>query len=257
MDFSIVAPLLALILFAAMFVMLEVGRRIGNRQLKDSESTPSGVGAIEGAIFALLGLLIAFTFSGASERFDSRRKLVVEEANSIGTAYLRIDMLPADAQPRMRELFRLYLDSRLETYRKLPDFNAARAELTKSADLQNQIWKLAVIAGRETGSASSHMLVLPALNQMIDITTTRTMAFQFHPPVIVFILLISLSLISAMLAGYGMANNDKRRWFHIVGFAAVMTITVYTIIDIEYPRLGFIRIDSIDQVLRDLRQSMN
>jgi hypothetical protein len=95
------------ILFLGMLLLLETGRRIGQRRLAhDSESARQGLGAVDGAVFALLGLLIAFSFSGAAGRFDNRRQLVMAEANNIGTAYLWIDLLPAGAQPALRELFR-------------------------------------------------------------------------------------------------------------------------------------------------------
>src|SRR6185436_2599128 len=113
---------------------------------KDSEGARQGFGVVDGAVFGLLGLLIAFTFSGAAARFDERRQLIIEEANDIGTAYLRIDLLPESAQSRLRELFRQYLDSRLETYRKLPDLEAAKAELARSIKLQNEIWTAAIAA---------------------------------------------------------------------------------------------------------------
>ena len=88
-----------------------------------------------------MGLLIAFTFSGASNRFEARRTLIVEEANAIGTAWLRLDLLPESAQPEMRERFRDYLDSRLEIYAMLSDLTSdVRAELARSAELQNGIW---------------------------------------------------------------------------------------------------------------------
>ena len=99
-------------------------------------------------MFALLGLLIAFTFSGAAVRFDQRRSLIVQETNDIGTAYLRLDLLPPSAQPALRDLFRRYLDSRLEVYRRLPDIEAARAELARSNELQGEIWSRAVAASR-------------------------------------------------------------------------------------------------------------
>lgn len=83
---------------------------------------------MEGAVFALLGLLIAFTFSGAATRFDTRRQLIIEETSDIGTAYLRLDLLPVEAQPGLREKFREYVDARLEVYRKLPDIAAAKKE---------------------------------------------------------------------------------------------------------------------------------
>ena len=87
-------------LFLAMLVLLETGRRVGIRHLaEDGGGARQGLGIVEGAVFSLLGLLFAFTFSGASTRFEGRRYLIVEEANNIGTAWLRIDVLPAPAQP--------------------------------------------------------------------------------------------------------------------------------------------------------------
>ncbi len=257
MDYALTS-LIALMLFLGMLVFLEVGRRIGNRRLaNDAEGARTGTGAIEGAVFALLGLLIAFTFSGAASRFDTRRNLVVEEVNAIGTAYLRLDLLPADAQPALRDLFRRYVESRLEAYRKLPNVEAAKAELVRSTQLQEEIWTQAMTAGRMEGAPpSATMLLLPALNQMIDITTTRTMATQLHPPTIIFALLFGLALASALLAGYGMAGGTSRNWLHMIGFAAVMAVAVYVIIDIEYPRLGLIRVDAFDQVLADLLTGM-
>jgi hypothetical protein len=100
------------------------------------------------------------------------------------------------------------------------------------------------------------MLVLPALNDMIDITTTRQAATQNHTPVVVFLLLGVLSLLGATLVGYSSSPNRKRSWFHVAVFAAILSLTVYVIIDLEFPRLGFIRIDAADQVLRELRESI-
>jgi hypothetical protein len=100
------------------------------------------------------------------------------------------------------------------------------------------------------------VLVLPALNAMIDITTTRTMAGKMHPPMIIFGMLIGLSLVSSLLAGYGMAGGKARSWVHSVGFAATMAVAVYVILDLEFPRLGLIRVDAFDQVLVDVRASM-
>jgi len=245
-------------LFVGMLVCLEAGRRIGNRRLaRDPEGARHGVGAVEGAVFGLMGLLLAFTFSGAAERFNARRLMVVEEANDIGTAWLRLDLVPAPAATGLREQFRHYLDSRLETYRLLTDIAAAHAELAHSVQLQGEIWNAAVAACRDAGSPAAPMLLLPALNAMFDITTTRIEAMKNHPPAVIFAMLGGLSLASALLAGYGMAGSKSSSWVHCVGFAAVVAVTSYVIIDLEYPRLGFIRVDDADSVMVDLRASMN
>ncbi|HWN95375.1 MAG TPA: DUF4239 domain-containing protein [Methylomirabilota bacterium] len=250
------SALFALGLFAGIMLMIELGWRVGARQrARVTEGGGAGVGSVEAATFGLLGLLVAFTFQGASARFDARRELIVQEANDIGTAWLRIDLLPASQQPAMRELFRKYLDSRLETYRKIPDMVAVKAELDRTAQLQNEIWKIAMLGQKEAGQAVVAGL-LPVLNQMFDIVTTRTMAAKAHPPRIVFFMLAFMACAAAFMAGHGMSGSKVRSWVHTLGFAFILTITVYVIMDMEYPRLGFIRVDSFDQVLMDLRQSM-
>jgi hypothetical protein len=253
-----VAGLLTLGLFLGMLILLDIGRWIGVRRMaRDPEGARVGVGAVEGAVFGLLGLLIAFTFSGAASRFDARRQLIVEETNNIGTAYLRLDLLPAAAQSALRENFRRYVDLRLEVYRKLPDVAAAKAELVNATKLQGDIWRQAVAACRADGSQpAAALLLLPALNAMIDITTTQAMATLMHPPTIIFALLFGLALASSLLAGYGMAGAKTRSWLHMIGFTAIMAVSIYVILDLEFPRLGLIRIDAFDQALVELRESM-
>jgi hypothetical protein len=254
-----VPPLLfALLLLAGMLIFLEAGRQLGiKRRQKESEGERGNLGTIEGAIFALFGLVIAFTFSGATSRFNEKRMLIAEEVNSIETAYLRLHLISQDVQPELQELFRQYVDSRVETYRKLPNTDAAEAEIVKSKRLQEQIWAEAVPA---TLLPHSHpdagKLLLPALNNMIDIFTTRTMALRVHPPAIVYMLLFGLSLICALLAGYRMSIGQRRSWLHMLGFTFITAIIVYVILDIEYPRAGLIRLEAPDQVLLNIRERM-
>jgi hypothetical protein len=91
---------------------------------------------------------------------------------------------------------------------------------------------------------------------MIDITTTRTMAMQMHPPTVIFAMLFGLALASSLLVGYGMAGSKRRNWLHTLCLAFAMAVSVYVILDIEYPRLGFIRLDAFDRTLMELRESM-
>jgi len=258
MKFTLLAVLLAFGLFVAMLLLFETGRRIAlRRKAKEGDAAADDFGAVGGSVFALLGLLIAFTFSGAASRFDARRHLVVEETNAIGTAYLRLDLLPAEAQARLKESFRRYLDARLDAYRKLPDLAAARAGLAKATTLQGEIWRQAVAACQEANSTPTTSLLLSALNEMIDITTTRTMAAEMHPPIIIFVMLSGMALAASLLVGHSLATVTAGRWMHKLIFAATLATAIYVIIDLEYPRLGLIRVDTFDQALVDLRQSMN
>jgi hypothetical protein len=181
----------------------------------------------------------------------------VQEANAIGTAYLRLDLLAEDARTTLRQDFRSYLDTRLEVYRLLPDLAAAYAMLERAGAQQTEIWRKSIAACRRESEPYVCGLLLPALNEMFDIATTRTMAARNHPPPIVFVLLFGLAVASSVLAGYGMAGGRSRGWLHMVGFATAMSIAVYTILDIEFPRLGLIQVGDFDQALVQLRKGMN
>ncbi|HEY1924106.1 MAG TPA: hypothetical protein VGG58_02555, partial [Candidatus Acidoferrum sp.] len=174
----------------------------------------------------------------------------------IGTAFLRIDLLPTDAQAPMRDLFRRYLDSRIETYRKLPDMKAAQAELARSLKLQSEIWSLAVSSSQKSATPQAMMVLLPALNAMIDITTTRTEAAILHSPPIIWVMLGTLTFACALFAGYDMAARKHLNLLHSAAFAVVLAVTVYVIIDLEYPRLGLFQMSDSDRVLVQLRESM-
>ena len=255
MNFSIIAGLTILGMIGGTLCMMELGRRLGVRRLaRDPESAKASTGAIEGAVFGLLGLLIAFTFSGAAARFDARRQMIVEEANSIGTAWLRLDLLPVAVQSPLREKFRQYLDARLAVFRKLPNRDESKIELARAAAAQNDIWVQAV-AGC-SGSHTATVLLLPALNQMFDVATSRTFGTQMHPPPIIYAMLGLLLFAGSLLAGVDQGVGKLRNWFHVLAFVLVMTLTVYLIVDFEFPRVGLIRIHGFEQALVELRQAM-
>lgn len=260
MLLTLIASLSAAGLLLGMLLFLEIGRRIGTRRLAhDPEGLAKGIGAAEAAVFGLLGLIIAFSFSGAASRFEDRRHLITQEANAIGTAWLRIDLLPADAQPPIRALFRHYTELRATAFADAENIGTAKKAIAaETAGLQNEIWTKALAAARRP-DAPSHamMLLVPALNEMIDITTTRSMAMENHPPTVVFVLIVVLSLIGSLLVGYSMSENKGRSWLHSVAFAMIMALVAYVIADLEFPRMGLIRIDAADQVLVELRRSMD
>jgi hypothetical protein len=238
-----------------MLLLLETGRRIGKHSMAiDPIGAHQGLGPVEAAVFGLMGLIIALSFSGAALRFDQRRMLIIDEANAIGTAYLRVDMLPEDAQPLIRTYFRDYLESRIELYKNISDQDKVILLEQKTASIQIKIWKASVIACRKSDNISASLLLLPALNSMIDICSTRTAIRQIHQPNIIFIVMILQALVCSLIAGFGMSLRKSRSWIHLLGFTLVMLITIIVIIDLEYPRVGFIRIDALDVLLSDLRK---
>jgi hypothetical protein len=242
--------------FLGMWGSALVGHRYGRRRVETvGESAAEGTGVVEAAMFALLGLLIAFTFATAYGRFNMRRDLVVQEANAIGTAYLRLDLLPAESQAPLREKFQAYVDSRLRFWEDLTHPDTAREDLGTSTRLQGEIWSEAVKASED--SSTARMLLLPALNEMIDITTTRLNAILARPPTLIFAMLFVLAVLCAWLIGYAMALAKKPNWLHIVGYAAMVTLTVYVILDMEYPRYGLIRLDVAQDMLVEVRKNIS
>ncbi len=248
--------LMALAVFAGMLALTELGARLGRRRLpSDPDGARAGTAAAEAAVFGLLGLMIAFTFSGALQRFDARRALIVEECNAIGTAWLRLDLLPAAARAELQQGFRDYLDARLSVYQEPEDLPSAEASLARTSDLQQRIWTTAGPACSTAGPQAT-MLVLPALNEMFDIAAERIAALENHPPALVFGLLIAMALACALLTGFGMAPSKLSHWTYRIAFAGVVSLTVYAIQDLEYPRLGLVRVEHFDHVLVELRESM-
>jgi hypothetical protein len=244
-------------MFTALIVCLEAGRRSGRKAFgRTDRPHPTGLGTVEAVTFGLLGLLLAFTFSGAAARLDTRRGQIVDEANAIGTAWLRLDVLPATAQPKLRDAFRKYTDSRIAMYRTFSNsgVDAARAENARSTAFQQEIWTEAVAACRDVPSAT--VVVLPALNAMFDIATTRLAATQMHPPAIVYVVLALISLVCGFLVGYEMGATEAVSRSHMIVLALVLSFTFYVILDFEYPRLGLIRIDDFDSLLVQVRASM-
>jgi hypothetical protein len=245
-------------LFVTMLGAFAAGRELGQRhRARQGDDASPGISTLDGALFGLFGLLLAFTFYGAAARFDARRDLIRQEANAIGTAYLRIDLVPPAYQPQLRKLFRDYVDARLAVFDQPDQPAVAAAASTRVAALQRQMWDAAVPAAAAAQGPPATMLLLPALNDVIDIVTTRQVAKMTHPPAVVFGLLWVLAVACSLVSGYSMGGNPNRNRVHITTFVVAMTLTVYVIVDLELPRLGLISIASADVLLRDVGVSID
>jgi hypothetical protein len=254
---AVLGTLFAGALTIGIVLMLELGRRVRLvQQARHGDEMARGLGAVEGAVFGLMGLLLAFTFSGAASRFDLRRQQIIDEANNIGTAWLRLDLLAPEARPIIQDKFRQYVDARIETYRAIPDSARVNAALTRASQLQQEIWTLSVTAAHEVPGPQAAMLLMPALNEMFDIASTRIAMTRMHPPAIIYGMLFLLTLICSFLAGYDMGAESTRSWVHMTGFAVILGVAVYVIVDLEFPRMGLIRLETFDQLLVNVRTWM-
>jgi len=247
---------LVVALAIGMYFLLELGSRLGVKHLQQGKGQlKETLSVIDAPIFALFGLLVAFTFNSALSRFEGRRNMIVEEANNIGTAYLRLSLLPPDDCRALQQLFREYTDSRIRTYQLIPDTQAVVAEYQRSQNLQKDIWRESLLAVSKSPTTLVGMQLIPALNAMFDITNSRMSAMQFHPPMVIFGMLLVFCLISSLLVGYQLAGMEKGARVHKLLFIMTISLTCYVILDIEYPRVGLIRMDAADAILRDVRTS--
>ncbi len=243
-------------LFVVMVALQEVGRHIGLRARQRNAGGTEGTGAVEAAVFALLGLLLAFTFGGGASRLEHRRELAILESNAIGTAWLRLDLLKNTDQPPLRELFRDYVDQRISVYALAKPIEIAIAESRQADELQQTIWEQAVAATADAARPDTDRLLLPALNEMFDVSDERDRISLTHgSPVIVGFLLL-VACLSALLAGLSMAQGDRRPTLHMILFALITATTVFIILDLEYPGVGHIGIGPPGEAMPELRKSL-
>ena len=255
-EFGLLTLGFAVFLFCGMLLCLEVGRRLFGRQARKYGITaPKGVGIVDSAVYGLLALLLGFSFSGAASRFDKRRDLVIQEVDEISTAWQYIDMLPPPPQAAIRAGFRSYLDALIAAY-SVPAASAEeKRQRQKLENAREGIWSNAVAACLAEGGEKARMLLLPKLNDMFDTVNIEFLQQRIHPPLIIFVLLAITAFAAAIFAGYSMAS-ERRNWIYIIGVAATISIATYVILELESPRVGWVRVDAIDRALIELRATM-
>lgn len=238
-------------------IFLEIGRLISVRAIKHGVKTSSsGTGPVETIVFGLLGLLIAFTFTGAESRLEYRRQLITNAANAISTAYTRSDLLSNEAQPEMHSLLKEYTLIRAKVYQGQETYSAESKLTQDSNNLQKQIWQLALADCRKSETRTCDMLLLPALGDVFSVATMRQAALFNHPPAEIYVLLVVIGLCGALLVGYTLPISKKRNLLYMIIYALTISILITMIIDMELPRSGFIRVDSADQIMIELSNMM-
>ncbi|HVK58974.1 MAG TPA: hypothetical protein VM735_09355 [Candidatus Kapabacteria bacterium] len=246
---------LLVVVAISLFGAAEVGYRVGlslNRTKDDARR--SQIGGVQGAVLGLLGLLIGFTFSMGVSRYESRRNLVLKEANAVGTTWLRAGLLPEAHRAPAKELLRRYVDVRLK-YQALGRDAAALSEgLRLSADLQNQLWQgaEAVAAEKPTPITLSY---INALNGVIDTDAERIAAARNQIPGGVWGLLIIVAASGCFISGYGSGAQGARSLFTMAFLPALITVVILLVFDLTHSHEGIIGISQ--QPLIDLQNSMS
>jgi hypothetical protein len=247
--FNIDSGVIALGLLIALIAALEIGRRLGLKARPGLGDAPrSQASSLQNAIVGMLALLLAFSLSMAISRYETRRQLVLEEANAIGTIYLRAKMLPAPYASEAASLLRQYVANRLEFFDAGVNQERLRADNTQAAQLQRQLWSIATTASAQDNRAIPTGLFVQALNDTIDLQATRLAAFQNRVPETVIWLLLGVAVATIGVVGYNNGLGNRRHAFGALTLIILITIIIWVIIDLDRPRRGLIQVSQQSMV---------
>jgi hypothetical protein len=257
---SVVLPLaIAAGLIGLLWVSAWAGRTLGQRRRSFDGPEPAHLGAVQGAILGLLGLLLGFSFSGAMSRFVDRQDIIVREANAIGTAWLRADLLSESHRAQVRSILSRYLDERLRLF-GAGSTGEGKAIERELAGIHASLWAAAIEGVRDQPTATA--MVLNPVNEIADLLATRNNATHRHIPATTLIVLLACAAVSVASVSYSTAASGKSKGGDACVAARVPTAilalligaTLWVIIDLDYPSRGVIRIS--DEPLREARESM-
>ena len=242
------------VITALLLAVAEIGYRDGLRLYKSKdEARRSQIGGVQGAVLGLLGLLLGFTFAMAVGRYDTRRDLVLQEANAVGTTWLRAGLLPQAHRAPVKELLRRYVEVRLK-YEALSRDRAKLAEgLRLSAELQNEVWRHAEAAATESPSPVT-VAFITSLNDVIDTDAERVAAGRNQIPTGVWILVVLVAAFGCFTGSYGSGANGVRSVFTNLFLPVLIAVVIVLIFDLTHSRQGVIRISQ--QPLIDLLNSI-
>ncbi len=232
--------------------VFEGGHRVGRwwqERTPDEKEGPTSM--LVGSILALLAFLLAITMGMASDRFDTRRQLVLEEANSIGTTYLRAGYLPEASSTRVRELLREYVPLRLTT----ADRDQLQVNYARSTEIQKELWAEAEDLARTTPESEVLALFIDSLNETIDLHETRVTAIVYaRVPETILLLLIIGAVLTLGMVGYSAGLTGRRGLLSAVVLIVVLGAVITLVVDLDRPREGYLQVSQ--QPLIDLQQQI-
>jgi CDP-diglyceride synthetase len=253
--FGLDGLIIAIVLFLMLIIATAVGYLVGSRQASDTNDVNrSQFSTIQGAVLGLLALLLGFTFAMTLSRFDTRKNLVLEEANAIGTTYLRAQLLPEPYNTEVSALLHQYVDVRLEFYNAGIDEKRLRAANEQTDLLHRQLWSRVKKAAKVDSHSITTGLFIQSLNEVIDLHEKRITAMRNHVPDSVILLLFIVAILTLGLTGYGSGLTGKRHFFVTTTVAILIVAVIYLIIDLDRPRRGLIKVSQ--QSMIDLRESI-
>jgi hypothetical protein len=245
----------SLIFLVILLIAAEVGYRAGlawhrRHSVKDASESWT----FEGAMIGLLGLLLAFTYSFAATRFETRRTAILQEADAIGTAYLRAGLAAEPARNEMQDLLRRYAKTRIVTREMARDPARLQAAVAESEGLQKRFWSTATQAIRGRPSTPIDAILFMSLNDVIDAGGRRLAAGRDQLPSLITWMLFAVGAVSLGLAGYSSGFIGRRNLLLTTTLAVTVAAVTYVILDLDHPNFGMIR--TSQQSFVDLVRSM-
>lgn len=244
--------LIAGALFVVLILAFVSGFQIRKWKLRRNPSRAKiELGSISSTLLGLLALILAFTFSMANSRFDDRRELAISEANAIGTVYLRIEFFPDSIQTALKTSLKNYLEERIASFEAGSDVKKILAHLKNSDEQGKILWNQVTEFSKSDPTLVKTSEIVPVLNEMIDLTTSRRAAGEANIPPSIQWFLIILCISSTFLLGY--ERKDNFDWIIVVGFSLMLSITVFSIFDLDRPRSGLVTLDEANSKIIELR----
>lgn len=230
------SPLLVLVLSLPVFwAAAWIGASF--REKRRDEASRDDLGFIVGATLTLLGLIIAFTFSMAVNRYDQRKSYEEQEANAIGTEYVRASLLPAAEAAKVRAFLISYLDQRILYYEARGDQQLSQID-AQTARLQTEMWSAVATAAAAQPSPVT-ALVVAGMNDVLNAQGYTQAAWWNRIPIAAWILLMTISIFCNLLVGYSLRGRTP---FRFLILPITLSVSLFLIADIDSPRHGVIRV---------------
>jgi len=237
-----------------MIVAIIFGRLAGKKWNKEEREIKGGVNSLFGALFALSGLILAFTFGMSNTRLQTVRTVVALEANEIGTAILRSDLYADSVREGFRADFRDYLEAVIAFYQHAGNLNELSKTKEDAHKAEARLWARATYQARTTNILIPAQQMVPALNNMFDIGQTREIVLKSKIPDLIIHMLFVCVLAGCFIGGFTIGTFSSREWVIVSGFVLVTAMVVYTTIDLARPLRGFIQDEAGQEAIVELRR---
>ncbi|MBW7469174.1 hypothetical protein K0O23_19030 [Pontibacter aydingkolensis] len=249
--YNLNSVLIVTILFGLILIANELGYRFGHHyQSKTDSDVKSHTNTIQAGTLGLLALILGFTFNMALQRYNNRSQAVIHEANAIGTALLRTQLLPEPYDTIAHQQLQHYINLRLEVsntdYAMVTD-QQRLDNATKSK--QHEIWVTAIQAARVDPRAVTTGYFISALNNMIDAHGEYNALLQLHVPEVILMLLFVVFIMSGALIGYASGLGKKRTTTPAMMMTFLICLVVFIVIDLDRPKRGIIKVNQNSMLL--------